>query len=520
MLSKNFFYLTFLIIFSFLINFYSANIGVMPIDTFGFFDTGYSILNKQLPIRDYWAHTGITVDYFQSLFFKVFGNTWYSYIIHSSTINVIATLIYYFFLIELKITKTFSFIYSLSFAILLYPVSGTPFAYLHAYVFSLLGLMLFYIFFNSEKNKLLILIPFIYFLSFFSMQTPTVYIILILSLFVIYISINSKNYKIISIMILGTLICLAFLFIYLLITKTNLKDLIYQYFLFPISIAEGRIGSDVKAYVKLKDQLNFKRLFGDFKFIHLFFFPLIFILLKRIKDKKINNLFYISLVFTLSTFVLIYNQLLQANQIYIFSLIPILASLFHANIIFYKKDNKLVNWFIILLLAFATIKFHYRYNIERKFMELEGIDKSLGFNAKEIHPNLKGLNWIARYNNPVQDKIFIKKVITILENEKDNAYLITHYQFFSAIFKGKFHLLNRWYVWNDNSHPTENHKYSNYYRKFALSNFERKKIRKIYLVNEHKEFGLNNFKNYFDDKCFVEEKLLEERLIKLTLKNC
>ena len=42
----------------------------MPIDTFGFFDTGYSILNNQLPMRDYWAYTGITVDYIQSFFYN------------------------------------------------------------------------------------------------------------------------------------------------------------------------------------------------------------------------------------------------------------------------------------------------------------------------------------------------------------------------------------------------------------------------------------------------------------------
>ena len=112
-----------LIFFSFLINWYSANTGVLPIDTFGFFDTGYGILKGQLPIRDYWSYTGLTVDYFQSLFFLVFGNTWNSYIIHSSTLNVISVLIFYFFLTNIKIPKFFSLIYSLSFTSLLYPVS-------------------------------------------------------------------------------------------------------------------------------------------------------------------------------------------------------------------------------------------------------------------------------------------------------------------------------------------------------------------------------------------------------------
>ena len=58
----NFFNILIIVFFSFLINWYSANMGVLPIDTFGFFDTGYIILKGQLPVRDYWAYTGITVE--------------------------------------------------------------------------------------------------------------------------------------------------------------------------------------------------------------------------------------------------------------------------------------------------------------------------------------------------------------------------------------------------------------------------------------------------------------------------
>ena len=76
-------------------------------------------------------------------------------------------------------------------------------------------------------------------------------------------------------------------FIYLFITKTPFENFFYQYILFPLTIGEGRITSSEIAYVSLIDQLNFKRIFGDFKFIHLFLIPLIFIQLKKIKDKKI-----------------------------------------------------------------------------------------------------------------------------------------------------------------------------------------------------------------------------------------
>ena len=60
-----------LAVYAFFINWLSGNVGVMPIDTFGFFDTGYSILKNKLPIRDFWIFTGLVVDYIQAFFFLV-----------------------------------------------------------------------------------------------------------------------------------------------------------------------------------------------------------------------------------------------------------------------------------------------------------------------------------------------------------------------------------------------------------------------------------------------------------------
>ena len=65
----NFLYITFIAFYAFIINWISGNLGVMPIDTFAFFDTGFSILKDKYPIRDYWIFQGLLVDYLQALFF-------------------------------------------------------------------------------------------------------------------------------------------------------------------------------------------------------------------------------------------------------------------------------------------------------------------------------------------------------------------------------------------------------------------------------------------------------------------
>ena len=86
--SKNI-YLIFLFIFAFIFNFYVANKGVLPVDTFLHYDSAARILDGIIPVRDYWAVHGITVDYFQALFFFIFGVNWSSYIFHSSILNAL-----------------------------------------------------------------------------------------------------------------------------------------------------------------------------------------------------------------------------------------------------------------------------------------------------------------------------------------------------------------------------------------------------------------------------------------------
>ena len=65
-----------LIFFSFFINFYYSNIGVLPQDTFAYYDTAFRILNGATPFKDYWTVSGPAIDYIQSIFFYLFGVNW------------------------------------------------------------------------------------------------------------------------------------------------------------------------------------------------------------------------------------------------------------------------------------------------------------------------------------------------------------------------------------------------------------------------------------------------------------
>ena len=505
--------------YAFLVNWFSGNIGVMPIDTFGFFDTGYSILKNKLPIRDFWVFTGLLVDYFQAFFFLLFGPSWKSYVFHSSTINILATLGFYYFLKSLNLKLTTIIIYCVSFATLCYPVSGTPFAYLHGYIFSLITIFLFIVAVRKQKNSLWFALPFMFFLSFFSMQTPSSYIILLVLFSSFYYFIKNKQFENLKFFFLGSLSSLIIFIIFLFLTKTPLKSLIYQYFLFPLTIGEGRWASDPAAYVKLSDQFNLKRLFGDFKFIHIFYFPLLFITI-NLFFKKNKDLIFINIMILISCFLFFINQLMQANQIYIFSLIPVLGSILHLNLA-NRKNNKKIIIVILSLLIFATTKYHFRYNVDRKFLDIENIDKSISVEAKNIDIKLKHLNWVTPlFKNPIEEVSLIKEALILIKSDVRKKILITHYQFFSLLLDEDLNILNRWYLWDNNTHPTENHKYFKVYKEMVNENLKKNGIEVIYLLGSDKEILFSNIENYFDNVCFKKYIVVENKFSYHELIDC
>ena len=72
----------------------------------------------------------------------------------------------------------------------------------------------------------------------------------------------------------------------------------------------------------------------------------------------------------------------------------------------------------MIIVLFASFKFHVRYNIERKFIDLEKIDKSQFINASEIHEKFNNLKWGSRYTEPKEDKLFLnvsKKIIAAID---------------------------------------------------------------------------------------------------------
>ena len=97
---KNNLYLIVLFLFAFLFNFYIANNGVFPIDTFLHYDSAYRIVEGSIPIKDFWIVHGLTLDYIQAIFFRIFGANWISYIFHSSLFYALISVMTFIFLLS------------------------------------------------------------------------------------------------------------------------------------------------------------------------------------------------------------------------------------------------------------------------------------------------------------------------------------------------------------------------------------------------------------------------------------
>ena len=484
---KIIFYLL-LTVLSFYINYYFANKGLYPIDTFAFFDSGYLITKGYHPIKDFWVISGIVPDYLQAIFFKTFGINWNAYVFHASMLNSAISIFFFFFLNNFNKNFYLNFLLSLSLAVLCYPVSGTPFPYQHSYIISLLSILIFYLAVRREEKKYWILLPILMFLSFFSMQLPSGLINLLIIFFVLLYFFFIKK-KFIIFFLVGLLISFLILIIYFLIIKVEVTDFIIQLFLFPLTIGEGRLVGSTDAFdsAKLINKLTIRGTLGHFKFINVFVITNLILIILYIKNKKV----LIDKIIILNSFILlcclsfIFHQLITANQTFIFSLVPIMCGFFIIQLqdSFVIKDKKKINLILTIFILFVSLKYNEVYNQKRKFMDLQNVNLKNSISASGLSEKFNNLKWITPFhykNKPNEELKLLSEVIFFISNLNSETFgLITHYQFFSAILQKKINIFNRWYFPHNNTFPTsKDNKYYNFYVKKINKFISEKKNRK------------------------------------------
>ena len=92
---------------------------------------------------------------------------------------------------------------------------------------------------------------------------------------------------------------------------------------------------------------------------------------------------------------------------------------------------------MILFCLYTTVKYHLRFNEERKFHELNYVNFELASSGKEIDDKLKGLEWITPEfkNNPGEEILLIKETKSYLYNDhRNNIFKVFFWNYGTLLF--------------------------------------------------------------------------------------
>jgi len=147
-------------------------------------------------------------------------------------------------------------------------------------------------------------------------------------------------------------------------------------------------------------------------------------------------------------------------------------------------------------MIFTTIKYHLRFNQNKKFMELVNADFSKTINAEILDEKLNGLKWISPYyiEDPNYEINLLNQIKNIIISDKSNKIIVSDYQILPAITNTRLFAPNKWF--DLLSVPDKKNEYFFIYKNFFIKKLKEQKVQTIYLVGQ----GQMNFLNQFLDK--------------------
>ncbi len=501
-----------LILGSLFINQYYAMKGAFPIESFAHYDIPLRILSGDIPFTDYWAVSGIFIDYLQSLFFLVFGNNFQVYVLHASILNAIATLISFIFFKELKIGNFYSFFYAICFSLLAYTSTGTLYVDHHASLICLISSLFLLKGIKSNNKIYFFVIPLIIGIAFFTKPAPTIYFFIFYVLILTaYIFLN-KKFSLINTLIISSFSFVLFIILFGFYNNISFLNFFNQYILFPTTIADNRF-RDI--------DYSMKNLIFNFNFLYIFLAPILFFyfinIIKKKSYVKSDESFYYLIIVGLS-FCLMFHQINTKNQLFILFLIPILSSFLHFQLKKKKIKYSKQIIFLICLISFSlTVKYHLRFNEGRKFHELQNVNFNEAVDASLIDKRLNGLKWITPINpkNPQLEINQIKNSLKSIKNINSRYMVITNYSFYSSVLNQNTNSPSRWFIPNGGAYPVkEQNPFFKDYRNLLIAIIKKKEIKSIIIV---KPVDVSEITRYLNPKC-LDENMLDEITLELKIK--
>ena len=257
------------------------------------------------------------------------------------------------------------------------------------------------------------------------------------------------------------------------------------------------------------DALNFsaENLFNKYKFIVIPLLLITYIKIKKVKIKKINfisnEIFNFLIILSFCAGCLIH-QMITKNQIFIYFLISILIALIEVEINLSKiRYKKFFSYLGIILLVIITIKYHVRYNENRKFHELYNVNFKDSIPAKKIDISLNGLLWInpSFKGKPNEEISLIHEGKKQLDQTNDEIMLISHYSFLDSITEKSLNYPNKSFTFDGASIPTKKGKFFDKYKNFLIGKIKNDNIKKIFFF-KHENIPRKIFTTYLNQDCY------------------
>ena len=496
---------------------------INPIDNFTNYNSGYLILNGQIPFKDYWVTTGPLLDFIQFLIFKILGVNWGSYVFHAAILNSAFAIMLYYIFKQFKLENIYCFVYSLLTGLIFYTQVSTPFVDHHASMFSILAILFLILGINFErKNVFWFFIPIFLILAFLSKQTPSSYFLLAIIIFSAYNFLVNRNFKNLIFSISSCLLIICILILIINLQKISFSDFFNQYIKFASGV--GKIRLEVDGFLK---PISFSRYFIKFKLMHVSYFLLLFYLIhKLIKEKYFYRTkdFTSILLLVFTTYILIIHQLLTLNVKFIYFYIPILCGFSHIYLKNFVYSKKLIS--INLVILFTCFAYYFSsYVYQQKFQLF--CQEHIKINSKTKTKIIDGkfnFYWKSCLKEKSDEEVKnLKRIIEYLNlNINENYLLITDYQFINAkLKKNNNKQINKWYH-PSVSYPLFANENFPYYKNFLEKKIKSNGIsRIIFIYPSH--FNMENqlfFENIFE-KCLTnKKKLLDDLIRSINVEKC
>ena len=526
-------------LFAFSINFYYGHQGLMPLDDLQNFNSGFRVLQGDFPFRDYYSVTGPFLDILQSIIYKIFGINWQSFVLHASLMNCLYSISIFIFLQKLNFSKINSFLFSLSGGLLMYPAAGNPTVEHSSLILSVMGTFLFIIGSKENKNYLLFFSIFIFGISFFVKQVPTIYFIffcILLFFFQIFNFISQK--KIFLIFIYMVTVSLLFVF-YFELNGVKFNQIINQYYFIAKNLGELRFQNlSFHNFYENTSKLFFllfllvPSLYISFitknknGFLILFFLSLLIILyeihsnnqpisyallpifvafFQYFYHNKIQDFNFVK-IYLLVIIIYAFYRILRFENFYLFGFLIFIIS-------YFLNKKKIISNLLIIYLTISSLLYFEKYIKIRAWDDLSKNDLLVSFDGNIIDKKLSYLKWRTVYFENIEtEKKLITTTLHYLKNLEDDVkyILISDYQIYNIILDRKdYSPVKYWY--KDATYPSKKSKYRNEFEFFFKKKIVENNINFLIIDNtsNFKSVELEEFSWLF--KC-LEKKQLDPQL--------